>query len=128
MYHYDPNSPDHRGELLWEGNPTNDILSCMHGQGNDDTIYDIYLEDGSFLRLSDITLSFNLPKKWLKKAMMKSATVFVTGKNLFVWSDYKGYDPEVNMSTGAAKYLCPGLDNWAYPKSRIISGGIKLSF
>ncbi len=128
LYHYDPNSPDHRGELLWEGNPTNDILSCMHGQGNDDTIYDIYLEDGSFLRLSDITLSFNLPKKWLKKAMMKSATVFVTGKNLFVWSDYKGYDPEVNMSTGAAKYLCPGLDNWAYPKSRIISGGIKLSF
>ena len=100
----------------------------MIGQTNDQTIYDVFLDDGSFLRLSDVTLSFDLPKKWLKKMRMKAMTVFATGKNLFVWSDYKGYDPEVNMSTGDARYLCPGLDNWAYPKSRVISGGVKVTF
>lgn len=127
LYHYDPTTPDHRGELLWEGIASNEYEN-MIGQTNDQTIYDVFLDDGSFLRLSDVTLSFDLPKKWLKKMRMKAMTVFATGKNLFVWSDYKGYDPEVNMSTGDARYLCPGLDNWAYPKSRVISGGVKVTF
>ncbi|MGN0188588.1 MAG: SusC/RagA family TonB-linked outer membrane protein, partial [Candidatus Cryptobacteroides sp.] len=127
LWYYDADAPDHRGQLFCEGNYSNEYERTQ-GQVSDSTIYDIYIEDGSFLRLNDVTLIFDFPKQWLQKIKMKALSVFVTGKNLYVCTKYTGYDPEVNMSTGDARFLCPGLDKWAYPKSRVISGGIKVTF
>jgi hypothetical protein len=89
---------------------------------------DWYIEDASFLRVADVTLSYSLNKKLISKMKISNLKFFLTGTNLFVFTNYTGYDPEVNSSRGQASYLMPGLDNQSYPKSRIISAGVNLTF
>ena len=55
-----------------------------------------FVEDGSYLRLKTVTLSYNFPKKWLNKIHLSRLQAYVTGQNLFTLTKYKGYDPEVN--------------------------------
>ena len=83
------------------------------------------MEDGSFLRIKEVTLSYNIPRKWCKKAFLKSANVYISGTNLLTWSKYSGYDPEVNTATSA---FIRGVDNGAFPKSRSYNLGVNLTF
>ncbi len=84
------------------------------------------VEDGSFLRLSTITLGYSLPKSLLNKVKIQSLRFYVTGHNLFCWTSYSGYDPEV--STRRSTNLTPGVDYSAYPKSRSFVFGLNLNF
>lgn len=85
------------------------------------------VEDGSFLRLSNLSIGYTVPKNILKKAGIESLRVYVTGYNLYCWTKYSGYDPEVDTRSKNSP-LTPGVDYSAYPKSRTFVGGINLTF
>ncbi len=84
------------------------------------------VEDGSFLRLNTLTLGYTLPRDLVSKAKIESLRFYVTGYNVFLWTNYSGYDPEV--STVRRTNLSPGVDYSAYPKSRQIVFGVNLNF
>ena len=88
---------------------------------------DKYVEDGSFLRLSSLTVGYSLPDRWLKKAYIKTARIFFTGSNLFCVTKYSGADPEVDTRS-KINPLATGVDFSAFPKSRAFNFGINLSF
>lgn len=89
-----------------------------------DRPYNTLIEDGSFLRLSNVSLGYTLPKLALKKAKITNARIYITAYNLHVFSRYSGYDPEVSVVNNA---LTPGVDFNAYPRARSFVAGINLS-
>jgi len=86
------------------------------------------VEDGSFLRLETVRLSYALPSKFLNRAKIAAAKIYVTGQNLALLTRYSRYDPEVNAASGNNRQLFPGLDQGAYPRSRVVLAGIDLTF
>lgn len=84
------------------------------------------VEDASFLRLNTLTLGYTIPKFLLDKVGIQNLRFYVTGYNLFCWTNYSGYDPEV--STVRKTNLTPGVDYSAYPKSRQFVVGLNLNF
>ncbi len=84
-----------------------------------------FIEDGSFLRLKNITLGYTLPQKWTRKIFVSRLRVYAAADNLFVLTRYSGYDPEVSMNRSA---LMPGLDYGAYPKSKVFTFGVEVKF
>ena len=105
-------------------NASNNVPSTTGYITND--VYSRFVEDGSFLRLKNITLGYTLPTKWTRKAYMSRVRAYVSGQNLFCISGYSGYDPEV--STAGNNPMTPGLDWGAYPKSRIFTFGLEVQF
>ena len=83
-----------------------------------------FIEDGSFLRCSDVTIGYTLPKKLTEKAGISKARFYVSGSNLFIITKYTGYDPEVDIQTG----LVPGMDYNRYPRSRTFVFGTNITF
>ena len=96
-----------------------------NGQGPSGVYSSRTIEDGSFLRLKTLQLSYKLPRNWVRKLHIASCEIFVSGQNLFTWTDYSGLDPEVSTRYTA---LTPGFDYSAYARNRIFTGGIKLIF
>lgn len=88
-------------------------------------LYSRFIEDGSFLRLKNITLGYTFPSKWTKKAYISRLRVYGTAQNLLTFTKYSGYDPEVNMKNSP---LMPGFDWGAYPKSRVFTFGVEVQF
>ena len=86
-----------------------------------------WVEDGSYARLKNITLSYNLPASFLSRAKISRLSVYVTGANLITITKYTGYDPEVSsFNVGGAGGL--GIDLSNYPSSRTYIAGINLAF
>jgi len=83
------------------------------------------IEDGSFLRLNNVTIGYTLPVKTLVKMHMSRLRVYATANNLAVFTKYTGYDPEVSVRRSA---LTPNLDYSAYPKSRTFIFGVNVIF
>ncbi len=84
------------------------------------------IEDGSFLRINNISIGYNFPVKAIKRIGMKKLRVYVTGNNLAVFTSYSGYDPEVNARKNNP--LTPGVDYSAYPRSRMYMFGLNATF
>lgn len=84
------------------------------------------VEDGSFLRINNVTLGYTVPEKLIKKLKINSMRMYVTGSNLFTFTNYSGYDPEV--STRNTSGLTPGVDWSAYPRNRSMIFGLNLTF
>jgi TonB-dependent starch-binding outer membrane protein SusC len=84
------------------------------------------VEDGSFVRLNNVTIGYTLPKSATNKIFIQKARFYVTANNLKVWTKYSGYDPEV--STRRNNLTTPGVDYSAYPRSRSFIAGINLTF
>lgn len=85
---------------------------------------DVWVEDGSFVRLKNVTLGYSLPKRILPKLNISKLRFYVAGENLLTLTKYQGYDPEVG-SNGLSKR---GLDLGTYPISMQVRGGIQLDF
>lgn len=83
------------------------------------------IEDGSFLRLNNITIGYKIPAAKLRNLHMSQLRLYVTANNLAVLTGYTGYDPEVSVRNSP---LTPGLDYSAYPKSRTFIFGVNASF
>ncbi|MCZ4243339.1 SusC/RagA family TonB-linked outer membrane protein [Pedobacter punctiformis] len=84
------------------------------------------VEDGSFLRLSTLTLGYTLPAKISEKLKMKKLRVYASAYNLWLLTNYSGFDPEV--STRRKSSLTPGVDYSAYPKSQSFVFGVNVNF
>ena len=89
-------------------------------------ISDRFIEDGAYLRLRTITLSYQLPPSLLDRLPIKQLSVYVSGQNLWTLTNYSGFDPEVNRDGGSA--ISQGIDYGTYPQSRTLTGGIQLEF
>ncbi len=83
------------------------------------------IEDGSYLRLKTLSLGYSLPKNVLDKLKLKKARIYVSGQNLFTWTSYSGYDPEVSIRNSA---LTPGLDFSSYPRAKSVNLGVNVNF
>ena len=91
-------------------------------------VTDQCMEDGSFLRLNQLTLGYSLPKVWMEKTkVINNIRVYVQGSNLFCATKYSGLDPEVDTRS-SKNPLTPGVDFSAYPKSRGINVGLNIQF
>ena len=86
-----------------------------------------FLYDGSYLRLKTITLAYNFPSSIASKVSLTSLRVYVTGQNLATWTDYKGWDPEVNTDFNASNVNL-GNDFYAAPQPKNLTFGIKVGF
>ena len=88
------------------------------------------VEDGSFLRLQNLTVGFTLPKDWTKKFACNQFRLYCTLNNLFCLTGYDGYDPEVNSAIRNSKTsgVTPGADFSAYPKSFSWTAGVNITF
>jgi len=87
---------------------------------------DRYIEDGSYLKLKSVSVGFTLPNEALEAMKVKKFRIYLTGQNLFTWTKYSGYDPDVSVGKYGA--LTPRLDYSAYPQSTTIMGGIDITF
>ena len=89
-----------------------------------------YVEDGSYLRLKNIQLGYNLPENIASRLGLGSLRVFLQGKNLITWTKYSGLDPEINLQNyggGGSTNLDIGVDRGAYPVSKTVLLGINLT-
>jgi len=105
-------------------NPTNDIRYPSYGTGITSlTSGNYFLEDGSFLRLKNVTFSYDISK--IGK-VIKSGSVFLSATNLITITNYSGFDPEVNIYGQANNAV--GIDLGSYPRSRTYEMGVNLNF
>ncbi len=105
-------------------NPDSDIPASKTSSSNK-VISSRIIEDGSFLRLKTMTLGYTFPKAMIAKAKLTNVRLYLAAQNLWTWTSYSGYDPEVSVRDGA---LTPGLDFSSYPRSRSFSFGVNLAF
>lgn len=116
------------------GNITNDLTelaalnanTTMWSPYTNFVLSDWAIEDGSFLRLSTLTLGYTIPQSITKKFWVNSLRVYFTAYNVFCATKYSGFDPEVSSRNKTA--LTPGVDYSAYPKSRQYVIGLNLNF
>ena len=114
-FYYNHWSPDHPSNTYGDyadRNPTSYLAS------------DYYVEDASYLRLKSVSLGYNLPSKILTTLNLNRARVYVTGNNLYTWTNYSGYDPEVN----SGNILLSGVDRISYPRASTILFGLNVTF
>ena len=88
------------------------------------------IEDGSFLRLQNITVGYTLPKKWTNKIACNQFRLYCTLNNVWTWTNYTGYDPEVSTAVrgSSTSGLTPGVDYSSYPKSFSTTFGVNITF
>lgn len=111
-------NPDENSRLwsLTESNSSNIIFPSSY-----------FVEDGSYLRISQLTLGYTFPEKWMKKAFISKLRIYFTANNLYTFTKYTGYDPNVSSDNDAV--ICtPGFDSRAYPQARSYVVGVNLSF
>lgn len=95
------------------------------GQGPKGVYSSRTIEDGSFLRLKTLSLSYTVPAKFTRKAKIENLTLSLAGQNLWTWTKYSGLDPEVSTKHST---LTPGFDYSAYARNRVYSLGLNVTF
>jgi hypothetical protein len=83
-----------------------------------------FLEDATFIRLQNVRLTYNLKKSWTKVANLTNVQLYTYGNNLLTWTNYSGFDPEVNQTS----VLKPGNDTGRYPRKRELGFGVNVAF
>jgi TonB-dependent starch-binding outer membrane protein SusC len=126
----------------YKNNYTTDILGRWHGEGtsnlipilsatghrNTQNISDLYIQNGDFLRISNITIGYDF-KKLVKNLPLGEAKLYLTAKNLYTFTKYDGMDPEIGYGDDVKLYpWASGIDLGLYPSSRTILIGISLKF
>ena len=87
-----------------------------------------YIEDGSYLRVKNITLGYTFPKNLLQKAKIENVRVYMNIQNLYTLTKYTGFDPEVGASTQDSSGMAFGVDNGRYPSPMTCSFGLNITF
>jgi TonB-linked SusC/RagA family outer membrane protein len=103
----------------WNGEGTSNTMprAIYNNPNKNSRPSDRYIEDGSYLRIKNLTIGYSLPKSWLKKSHLSTARCYMTGQNLLTFTKYSGFDPEIGIN---------GIDNNVYPVTRTFSVGINL--
>lgn len=105
-------------------NGSNSYARIMNSINMQQPISSYYVEDGSYLRLKTIALSYNLPSKALKAMKMKGLSLNFTVNNVYVWTRYGGLDPDISSNQSSFR----ALDRLTYPKGRTYTLGITANF
>ena len=109
------------------GDITNQPRASYDGTSNARQVSSRYIEDGSYIRLQELRLAYELPGRWAGLSRMHDARVYVAGTNLKTWTNYTGYTPDVN-SLGSGANISLGTDFYAYPVARAVTFGISGTF
>lgn len=88
-------------------------------------IAEAYLQDGSWLRLRELTVAYTLPAKWMKNWLISELTISFIGRNLFLATDYTGVDPETNLTGTGSGF---GVDLFNMPQTKSIGGAVMMRF
>ena len=108
-------------------NTNTNVPRAVFGDPNGNARYsDRFIEDGSYVRLKNLTLAYNLPVGLIGHAALSNLRLYVTGQNLITWTHYSGYDPEV--SSDPFTTTGQGRDYGVYPQSRTYTVGLNASF
>ena len=100
--------------------------ASIQDPNDNDRISDRYVEDGSYIRLKNITLGYTFPSKLIKKFGINNLRLYANIQNLLTITGYDGYDPEIGASTQSANVY--GLDYGRYPSPTVYSFGLNISF
>jgi len=94
-------------------------------KGNNGRTSTWHIEDGSYLRLQNLAFGYTLPSRLTEKAFISKLRFYISCQNLFTWTNYSGYNPEVSNRSSA---LTPGEDYGTYPLARTFMAGVNLTF
>ena len=109
-------------------NPGYKIPRVAPGDPNgNNRISDWFIEDGSYVRVKNITLNYHVPARWISKTAVKGISISVGVQNLFTITKYKGYDPEIGMIRDGGSVIA-GLDAGRYPSTKFYSFGLVADF
>ena len=112
-------------ERWTETNPTNEYPRAnVSSHGN--VMSDVIVEDGSYMRLKDITLFYNLPSNIINRVKIKGLQISVSGRNLITLTKYSGYDPEVSIFGGSV--FGKGADFGSYPMAKSVVFSLNATF
>lgn len=113
----------------WTTTNTNTNMPRLDGNdiNNTNRTSDRFVEDGSYARLKNLTLAYNLPTTWLKEIGINGAKVYFSAQNLLTLSKYSGADPEIGQVT-SSNYLSRGVDLGVYPQAKTYVAGVKMNF
>ncbi len=110
----------------WIGEGTSDRLPRMTAE-NPNTNWrssDLYIKDGSYVRLKTMQFGYTLPAQLSRKASIQKLRLFISGENMLTFTKYDGFDPEI----AAGGYTTIGVDKGIYPQSRTVSLGANITF
>lgn len=99
-------------------------LKYVDANGNYSNLSSFYIEDGSYLRIRNVALGYTLPKRFIGKVGLESVRLYVSAQNLFTFTNYSGFDPEI----GSTDPIRAGIDDGVYPQPRTFMTGVNLSF
>jgi TonB-linked SusC/RagA family outer membrane protein len=125
---YDMNGTNYTAEWLnrWTGEGTSNFyprVTFVDNNLNGKTVSDFYIQDGSFVRLRNITLGYTLPQNITDALTISKLRLYVSAENLYTFTRYKGYDPEIGGGV-----FDNGIDRGIYPQARTIMTGISVTF
>lgn len=126
VYNNTANAVFHRASFDGGQNTTPDALATEESFNNSISYSSRFIEDGSFIRLSSLTLGYNLNAENI--SLIKNLRVYATATNLLLITDYSGYDPEVNTVATYNGVPSIGVDYTTYPRPRTYQLGIKVNF
>lgn len=101
-------------------------FNALAGSNTVNNVTSLFVEDGSFLRIRNITLGYNLSQSALQKLKLSSARLSFTVQNAYTFTKYEGYNPEVSAQGGST--LVPGVDAGGYPLARSFMFGLNVGF
>src|SRR5690606_37281064 len=122
-YYYDNKFGNVRNRWRKPGDVTNEPRASYLGRSGAREVSSRFIEDGSYIRLQEVTIGYRLPASVTGLLRLRNARIYLTGHNLKLWTDYSGYDPDVN-SNGSGSITGLGTDFYAYPRARTLSIGI----
>ncbi|PWE01088.1 SusC/RagA family TonB-linked outer membrane protein [Marinilabilia rubra] len=113
----------------WTPQNTNTDMPRLDGNdiNNTNRTSDRFVEDGSYIRLKNLTVGYNIPEKFLSPVGVKALKVYFSGQNLWTKTDYSGADPEIGQRS-STNYLSRGVDIGTYPQAQVYTFGVKMQF
>jgi iron complex outermembrane receptor protein len=109
-------------------NVTPEVAASPQAAGDSNSASTKYLEKGDFLRMGNLTVGYNFKSDLLEKIKIKSARFYVNGSNLLLFTNYSGFDPEVDINKSIDGVPSAGIDFVSYPKEKNIAIGLNLTF
>jgi TonB-linked SusC/RagA family outer membrane protein len=116
------------GEMRNHWTPYNTDTDIPRADYEDRNLTSRFVEDGSFIRLQSINLSYNLPSDAMQGIGLNSFRIYSNIDNVFLWTKYTGFDPEVSVARGQRAITSQNLDYGAYPRTLNVTFGVKIGF
>lgn len=109
-----------------EANPNASLPRYNQWNNNNTRNSNRYIEDGSYLRIQNISIGYNFPAKWINRLKMTNARLYFSAQNVYTFTGYSGYDPEIGAFNKSV--LSQNVDNGHYPNPRTITVGANIEF